>query len=223
MPPHIDKMRVYTNELKLIIMKMRITLLKKTRMSTMLFIGLLATFVSSHSNAQCDASFASTSDTLTVDFTATDGSAFTYTWDFGDGNTSTSANPVHTYASEGTYYVCLTVEIFVQGQTVNCTSCDSVTVSNSTAGLPNIESSIEVSVYPNPFQESFAVSVEQFNEDLTIQLMDITGKVVSIKQINKSTNSSLIKFDEVQLMKGIYFLSFLVNDKKISTVKVIKN
>ena len=31
-----------------------------------------------------------------------------WTWDFGDSNTSTDQNPSHTYASEGTYEVCLT-------------------------------------------------------------------------------------------------------------------
>jgi PKD repeat protein len=32
-----------------------------------------------------------------------------YDWDFGDGNTSTAADPSHTYATEGTYDVSLTV------------------------------------------------------------------------------------------------------------------
>src|SRR5690606_34190596 len=31
----------------------------------------------------------------------------TYVWDFGDGNTSTQVNPVHTYDSPGTYEVVL--------------------------------------------------------------------------------------------------------------------
>ena len=31
------------------------------------------------------------------------------TWDFGDGTTSTDQNPVHTYAQDGVYSVCLTV------------------------------------------------------------------------------------------------------------------
>lgn len=33
-----------------------------------------------------------------------------YFWDFGDGNTSTLEDPVHTYSGNGTYVVCLTVE-----------------------------------------------------------------------------------------------------------------
>ncbi|MDG6931785.1 MAG: PKD domain-containing protein [Nitrososphaerota archaeon] len=32
---------------------------------------------------------------------------YTYSWTFGDGGTSTSANPSHTYSSPGTYYVSL--------------------------------------------------------------------------------------------------------------------
>jgi PKD repeat protein len=32
-----------------------------------------------------------------------------YAWDFGDGNTSTAANPSHCYATPGAYTVCLTV------------------------------------------------------------------------------------------------------------------
>ncbi|MCW8998033.1 MAG: M43 family zinc metalloprotease, partial [Kangiellaceae bacterium] len=38
-----------------------------------------------------------------------DGSIAGYSWDFGDGNTSTSANPSHTYATAGTFNVSLTV------------------------------------------------------------------------------------------------------------------
>jgi PKD repeat protein len=38
-----------------------------------------------------------------------DGSIVAYLWDFGDGNTSNSANPSHTYASAGLYNVSLTV------------------------------------------------------------------------------------------------------------------
>ncbi len=32
-----------------------------------------------------------------------------YVWNFGDGNTGTGPNPIHTYATPGTYTICLTV------------------------------------------------------------------------------------------------------------------
>lgn len=48
---------------------------------------------------------------LTVNFadSSTGSSALTYTWDFGDGNTSTNQNPSHTYLALGVYDVSLHV------------------------------------------------------------------------------------------------------------------
>lgn len=46
---------------------------------------------------------------LTVGFTDTSlNSPTSWSWDFGDGNTSTSQNPIHTYTNAGTYTVNLT-------------------------------------------------------------------------------------------------------------------
>lgn len=45
---------------------------------------------------------------FTVDFTNLSTNAGTFTWDFGDGNTSTASNPSHTYTSFGTFTVTLT-------------------------------------------------------------------------------------------------------------------
>jgi PKD repeat protein len=45
---------------------------------------------------------------LAVTFTNSSSGATNYAWAFGDGNTSTNANPVNTYSSAGTYSVSLT-------------------------------------------------------------------------------------------------------------------
>nr|WP_230670159.1 PKD domain-containing protein [Methanosarcina barkeri] len=47
---------------------------------------------------------------LTVSFKDRSFNANKFLWDFGDGNTSTEVNPVHTYTAEGTYTVTLTVQ-----------------------------------------------------------------------------------------------------------------
>ncbi len=52
--------------------------------------------------------FTSVANGLTVTFTNTSNNATTYEWNFGDGNTSTLTNPVHTYGVSGTYTVTLT-------------------------------------------------------------------------------------------------------------------
>ncbi|WP_340818877.1 PKD domain-containing protein [Methanolobus sp. WCC4] len=46
---------------------------------------------------------------LTVNFTDISENATSWSWDFGDGNTSTEQNPDHIYATEDTYVVNLTV------------------------------------------------------------------------------------------------------------------
>jgi parallel beta-helix repeat protein len=59
------------------------------------------------------ASFAWSATELAADFTDTssdpDGTVVEWTWDFGDGTTSTEQNPSHTYAAANDYTVTLTV------------------------------------------------------------------------------------------------------------------
>jgi PKD repeat protein len=59
------------------------------------------------------ADFTFTTSYLTVNFfdasTDPDGTIVGWNWNFGDGNTSTQQNPIHTYAAGGTYTVTLTV------------------------------------------------------------------------------------------------------------------
>ncbi len=53
-------------------------------------------------------SFTTDTNGNTVNFENTSSDATSYTWDFGDGTTSSTENPSHTYADEGDYTVVLT-------------------------------------------------------------------------------------------------------------------
>lgn len=65
------------------------------------------------SNEEPVANFSASTSGMTVTFTDmssdSDGSIVSYNWDFGDGTTSTAANPSKTYAGKGLYNVVLTV------------------------------------------------------------------------------------------------------------------
>ncbi len=65
------------------------------------------------SNNPPTASFTYNTNDLTVTFTDAstdlDGTITSWSWNFGDGNTSTTQNPSHTYATDGTYTVSLEV------------------------------------------------------------------------------------------------------------------
>ena len=54
------------------------------------------------------ASYTYTISNLTVYFTNTS-TVGANSWDFGDGSTSSSNSPWHTFSSSGTYNVCLTL------------------------------------------------------------------------------------------------------------------
>lgn len=66
-----------------------------------------------------------------VNFTnLTGGSVSEFSWDFGDGNTSTEENPTHQYLTEATYNVCLSATNVAGSDT----TCQMITIDNL---LPN--------------------------------------------------------------------------------------
>ena len=75
------------------------------------------------------ANFSFAKEGNTVTFTNTSVNSDSYSWDFGDGNTSSDENPVHTYAGEGEYTVTL-VATDAAGNTSETTQ--TVTISAAT-------------------------------------------------------------------------------------------
>ena len=55
----------------------------------------------------CQVEFTFYDSNCVVTFSNNSSGAFSYLWDFGDGNQSTLENPVHTYSISGTYNVIL--------------------------------------------------------------------------------------------------------------------
>ena len=81
-----------------------------------LFIYCLALFIPLIGLSSCEeetpaptVSFTFEVDGSDVTFTSVTTDTDSYLWEFGDGSTSTEANPVHSYAVSGTYAVTLTV------------------------------------------------------------------------------------------------------------------
>ena len=81
--------------------------------TTFLFsVILIMSSCSSDESANVSVAFSSDKEAClvpcTINFTNETKDATSYSWDFGDGNTSTQKNPSHTFTTEGTYTVELT-------------------------------------------------------------------------------------------------------------------
>ena len=98
-------------------------------------------------NDKPDPSFTFSVDDLSVSFTSSSPIPGTYNWDFGDGNSSQVANPVHTYAAHGSY----TVQLMMTNE------CGTSTFSQSigTGLLPNAQFSAEAQEGCVPFEVQF--------------------------------------------------------------------
>lgn len=99
-----------------------------------------------------------------------DGTIVSYLWDFGDGNTSGSANPSHTYASAATYNVSLTVT-----DDGGATGVDNTTASISAPAVPAVV--ISEVFYDTPGTDSQEEWVELFNN--TTSPVNIGGWSIS--------------------------------------------
>jgi hypothetical protein len=91
---------------------MFVTPLKKGLASTLLLIGVFALNSCGDDETATPApvaGFSYETDGLDVAFANSSTNAKTYSWDFGDGETSTEENPVHTYEAYGEYSVTLSV------------------------------------------------------------------------------------------------------------------
>lgn len=136
--------------------------------------------------------FSFTTNLLLTDFMDLTGTATSWAWDFGDLNTSTVQNPSHTYATPGTYNVCL----IATANGCSDTTCESVAV---VAVRMETGAIMKVSVYPNPSNQVFFV---QSGRVLDGQITDMHGKVVCHIGIEVGTN----RLDLHDLSAGIYVL-----------------
>ncbi len=92
----------------------------------------------------------------TVNFSNTSLNATSYQWDFGDGNTSTLANPSHTYSSAGNY----TVQLIASGSGT-CSSVDTLIISNYIS-VTNGGGPVSAACTPNTISYCCGVGITNF-------------------------------------------------------------
>jgi hypothetical protein len=78
---------------------------------------------------------------------------------------------------------------------------------------------LNITVFPNPTAELIAVQLgDLVKEDYTVELLDLTGRLVQKKQIN--AGSTIAYFDTQALYAGTYFVK-ISNGQAQTTRKVV--
>ncbi|MBB3701510.1 T9SS type A sorting domain-containing protein [Flammeovirga yaeyamensis] len=155
-----------------------------------------------------DIAFETCDEDITFETSNATDKIISYSWDFGDGTTSSEINPAHTYEELGEYTITLK---YCDADTY----CDSTTfkVSITDEGCKFVESptSIELNnssivIYPNPSKGNIQISSSMLLDDVDVQLIDLSGTVLYREEGHLHFLSADISKVLSQLENGMYII-----------------
>lgn len=158
-------------------------------------------------NTAPTASFTYTGSLGNYQFTSTStGNPSTYNWNFGDGSSSTLANPLHSYATAGGYTVTLTVT----------NACGTNTSTQTIEVSVGIEDEIDgdVKLYPNPNAGVFTLEVSNsLSDEIGMILFDIQGKQLLNEKYSVVSGNFKKELNLSQLSEGAYIVRLSAGGK----------
>lgn len=165
----------------------------------------------------CQAAFQYSGDSICPTLNFYDGSTATvgiaeWFYDFGDGNTSTSANPSNTYDTNGSYLVCLTI---TGNDSCVSTFCDTIVV-DCILGIDDLMLN-EITLSPNPATDQIQLKLPESN-DLNYRIIDLTGSIISSGYKEVAVNHS---FNLQEMQRGVYLIEVEIGGE-IATYRFIK-
>jgi PKD repeat protein len=162
-----------------------------------------------------NAGFTANHTSLTLNFTPNISGMPTYSWDFGDGNTSFDENPSNTFASEATYTISLLV--------IDNNGCENTSNQNIevlATNTNNVFNSQNIHLYPNPTKNFINIDLDQNISKINISITDLYGKTVFNQDFENMSNE---KINLEGFANGIYTLRITDAELNSFNYKVIKN
>src|SRR5690606_38804659 len=149
----------------------------------------------------------------TYNFTYSGGLPYTsISWDFGDGSPPvTSLNASHTYTTNGSYPVCVTV---TNGCGTN-KMCKWVHITTAT-NIEDVNHEDGISIYPNPATNN--ITIENILRNSTLEICNLQGQKVYHTIVEQEQTLLDIK----SLHTGIYFIRITNKNGEQTYHKLIK-
>lgn len=161
-----------------------------------------------------DASFTQTNGSFTVQFLNNSTNATSYSWDFGDGTTSTATNPSHIFATGGDFTVVLTA--------TNGDCSNTFTINLTSVEVSENVAFEDLMVYPNPTENELNIQFSSFDSGImNATIFNLAGQVVSAEAFSVNAGNMFHTIDTSNLESGVYFVNLNNNNSNI-TIRVIK-
>jgi len=137
------------------------------------------------------------------------GGATSYSWDFGDGTTSTATNPgTHSWGAQGTYTVTLYAS---NGPCVDSTVVVFTVGPNS---IDELFSKIDVNLFPNPTEGLLNITIAGNAElDFDMEVYGVDGKLLAARKVMKGQKT--VELNLSDYAPGMYLITFRNGDQKM--------
>ncbi len=136
----------------------------------------------------------------------------TFSWNWGDGNSTTGLPAKHTYTTDGDYIIKLVTTSTSNG----CTDTADIPVSVNHVSTKNI-SNPTVSVYPNPIKNGTMLNIQGINAT-EIHWYDVSGREVAAAKVIDNTTVVPTK-----LNAGLYWIKGGNNEQTFKASIYINN
>ncbi len=132
-----------------------------------------------------------------------------YLWSTSDTTQTITVN------TNGTYIVFVTNEF-------GCSNSDTIQVNFTNVIINEDGSIVIIAMYPNPSNGPINLSIQNMETDnLVVDLLDMTGRVVYNRYIGSVSGSVIEPFDFTSLTMGIYFLRMTANGNSVQMKLII--
>jgi len=149
------------------------------------------------------ASFSYQINASAVSFSNNSLNATNYSWNFGDGTTSTEPNPYHVYSSVGNKTVTLTAS----NNCFNNNSSQTFNISIVGIGNEAAQPDWQLRLLPNPVpQGQWQLSVARLTEVAQVTVFDLNGRMVFSDKIAPAQPAATLPIDMSYCAGGLYMV-----------------